>query len=51
MGVLKTWLTCMSDYAPIGIITDQDKAMKIVPEKLRSFKSPYLSLKGLHVDM
>ncbi|XP_024039603.1 protein FAR1-RELATED SEQUENCE 5-like [Citrus clementina] len=27
--LFRTWLACMSNSAPIGIITDQDKAMKI----------------------
>ena len=26
--LFRTWLLCMSGVAPIGIITDQDKAMK-----------------------
>lgn len=32
--LFRTWLSCMSNSAPIGIITDQDKAMKAAIENV-----------------
>lgn len=32
MWLFQTWLSCISNFAPIKIITDQDRAMKNIIE-------------------